>query len=442
MFKRKCSIVFIAALILGLVGCNNSPTDTVSDETSSHAKRPVNEIVVKEEKEMIEFLDSPMDWTGPNGFVIVYPKGNSENQKTAETLKDFYKEKKIELSVVNDSTKETKNEILVGKTNRKESELDLKENEYSVTVTNEKLIITGGHDVTVNKAAYQYMNQEQPEGKVYTFKAESDFVTTRLDNYKYIWGDEFETKTLDKSKWMIGADMVPDPGAIYIDDPSVLQVENSLLKMTAKRYFDPNDMQTQYATSASISTQSTMNFKQGYVEMRAKIPFGRGAWPSFWCKSVGSLSPKQNDGYFVEVDIFENFASTSRLTPNIHKWYDNGEHTQYVLDDKKTFEVKNELNGYHIIGCEWTESKINMFVDGEMYMSFDLNKNFDNKSNMNGFKNMSLYLILNNAIFMDSASWKPYGEAGIRPEDVPYEYFVDWVRLYQKSNTGAIYTAK
>lgn len=199
MFKRRCSIILIIALVFGLVGCNNSPTTPVNNKTSSHTKRPVDEIVVKEEKEMIEFLDLPMDWTGPNDFVIVYPKDNSENQKTAETLKDFYKEKKIELSVVNDSTKETKNEILVGKTNRKESELDLKENEYTVTVVNDKLVISGGHDVTVNKAAFQYMNQTQPDNKVYTFKAESDFVSTRLDNYKYVWGDEFETKTDRKS---------------------------------------------------------------------------------------------------------------------------------------------------------------------------------------------------------------------------------------------------
>ena len=442
MFKRSILLFLTTVLIIGLVGCDSSKKQPANNESDSHPKRPVEETTAKEEKESMEFLDSPMDWSGPNGFTIVYPKGNTENKKTAEALKDFFEAKSINISVVSDDAKESKKEILIGKTNRSESNLELKENEYTVTVTNDKLVISGGHDVTVNKAAFQYMNQTQPDNKVYTFKAESDFASTRLDNYKYVWGDEFETKTLDMTKWMIGADMVPDPGAIYIDDPSVLQVENSLLKMTAKRYFDPNDMQTEYATSPSISTQGTMNFKQGYVEMRAKIPFGRGAWPSLWCKSLGTLSPKTASDYFVEVDIFENFASASRLTPNIHKWYGNGEHSQYTLDDKKTYEIKTDLKGYHIIGCEWNEKNINMFVDGEMYMSFDLNKNFDNKSNMNGFKNMSLYLILNNAIFMDSAAWKPYEGAAIRPENVPYEYFVDLVRLYQKPNTGALYTAK
>lgn len=443
MFKRSILIILTAFLIIGLVGCENSKKqpEPVKSEESAHPTRPVEETVVEEEKEMTEFLDAPMDWSGPSGFVIVYPRGNNENKKTAEALKNYYKEKKIEISVVNDATKETQKEILVGKTNRKESSLELKENEYTVTVSNDKLVISGGHDVTVNKAAFQYMNQTQPENQVYTFKAESDFASTKLNNYKYVWGDEFETKTLDTSKWMFGADMYADPGSIYIDDPSVWQVENSLLKLNAVRYFDPNDMQTEYASAPSVSTKDTMNFKQGYVEMRAKIPFGRGAWPSFWCKSVGSLSPNIASDYFVEVDIFENFASASKLVPNIHKWYNGGDHTQYVLEDKKDYEIKNDLNGYHIIGCEWTETKINMYVDGEMYMSFDLNKNFDNKSNMNGFKNMSLYLILNNAIFMDSSAWKPYAEAAIRPEDAPYEYYVDWVRLYQKPNTGALYTA-
>ena len=63
-----------------------------------------------------------------------------------------------------------------------------------------------------------------------------------------------------------------------------------------------------------------MSFRYGYLEMRARVPYSKGAWPSFWLLSGGALGANPNDAYRVEVDIFEVFSSCDTATPNIHKW--------------------------------------------------------------------------------------------------------------------------
>lgn len=446
-YFNKIMICFlIAAIVTSFAGCNNEPAVS-SDDSSSHIKRPVSSESKDDSTETDEkMLSNPVKWQGPDGYVIIYPDGNKSNYKSALLLQSFYQKSEISVEIKSDSSAETDKEIIIGSCKRKEAYKGLGEEKYAVKVENGKLVFGGGHDITVNKAVYWYANQKQPDGKVYTFEADSDFKSKKLEKYEYVWGDEFETETLDMTKWMFGNDMTERTEmAVKNDDPDIIRVQDSKLKLRAVHYFDMDDSNIEYATSQTVSTQNTMNYLYGYVEMRAKIPFGRGAWPSFWCKSRGTLA-SWGDDYFTEIDIFENFASANKLVPNIHKWYTDGTHTQYSGKNKRVYEFdinSNFENEYHIIGFEWTPDIMNMYVDNELYMVFNLNDNFDKQSNMNGFKQSPLYLIINNHLFVESfTNFKPYEGADVTPEDLPYEYFIDYVRLYQAPGQGKLYTAK
>lgn len=432
------------SMLIGCMGCNSSQTS--SDTDTVHEKRPA---IKKEEvftDTFAEFLDNPMEWQGPDGYDIVYPAENSENLKTANMLLDFYKSKGYELMLKSDSSPATEKEIIIGETNRPESYKDLDEKIYALTVKNNKLVFGGGHYITLNKAVYQYINQKQPKNGVYAFKADSDLELRRLEKYEYVWGDEFETASLDMSKWMFGNDIARrNEVALVKDDKDVVNVSDGKLKMCAIRYFDTIDSNVQYAIPPAISTKDTMNYLYGYVEMRARVPFGRGAWPALWNKSNGAWSNPELYDYWVEVDIFENFATTDTIQPNLHKWYHNGEHSQNNGGGKSKYKfvsLTNPSYEYHIYGFEWTPNEMNFYIDGQKYTTFDLGLNFDNKSNMDVFKSMPLYLIFDNHLFVTSSSWKPYSDCEIRPEDAPYEFFVDWIRLYQADNTGKLYTKK
>ena len=212
-------------------------------------------------------------------------------------------------------------------------------------------------------------------------------------------------------------------------------LKNGYLNMLAIRYWDPKKAGIEYAAPWAVTTQETMSYKYGYVEIRAKLPFVRGAWPSFWAVSSNALGPKTDFDYNIEVDIFENFASLDTIAPNIHKWYDDGEHTQWADENEKyTFSSTDINNEFHTYGFEWTPEKMTMYIDDKPYYTYDLSVNFDGGSSGMGGFDTQLYLLFNNHLFTASSDYLPYDGCEIYPTDVPTEYVIDYVRLYQKKD--------
>ena len=225
-----------------------------------------------------------------------------------------------------------------------------------------------------------------------------------------------------------------------LDDTELTtKTENGYLKMFALRYWAPKKAGVEFVVPWSVTTMETMSYQYGYVEIRAKVPFGRGTWPSFWASSSGALGPKRKSNYSIEVDIFEVFASRDTLAPNIHKWYADGRHTMWADEwdtsrEGYTFDSLNIKNEYHTYGFEWTPTKMVMYVDDEPYYEYDLTRNFDDgETGMDGF-DTPIYLIFNNHLFTQSSTYKPYEGSEIKVGELPAEYVIDWVRLYQKND--------
>ena len=75
-----------------------------------------------------------------------------------------------------------------------------------------------------------------------------------------------------------------------------------------------------------------------------------------------------------------------------------------------------------------------MYVDDKPYYEYDLTRNFDNgESGMGGF-DTPIYLIFNNHLFTQSSTYKPYEGSEIKVGELPAEYVIDWIRLYQKDD--------
>lgn len=281
-------------------------------------------------------------------------------------------------------------------------------------------------------------------------------------NYsKLVWSDEFDGDTLDENKWFkdmhYAASKPKDQLVIW--DERVLSVSDGLAKLRTIHYFDPYDPSPNFACFSNLSTSKTMNWRYGYMEMCAKLPYKKGCWPSWWTCGVTedrciSQDIVPDDAYYmVEVDMFEIFGSVDTATPNIHKWY-TGEsqkagspvHTQYSLPKTSyTFdEYENLVNEYHVYGFEWTPDYMAMIVDGEEYMRFDFSVNFDNvvlegqDDPMQDFRN-PMFLILGNSIYSRYSDFP-----GDPPTELPVEYDIDWIRLYQDPNVkdSAIWTKK
>lgn len=388
-----------------------------------------------------EISAKEVSFEGPKGYVIVIPKGNATAEEAAKLLQSYYKSSaKVDLKIVTDSTAVKEKEIVIGNTNR--YKYTAKEGEFFAKVEGKKLIFGGGHNVTLKKAVQIQTRLDYKSGKAYEYSGNSDFVGKKF-GYTYVWGDEFEGTSLDKKLWHQSTKMAATAEMALDNTELTTFTKNGYLNMLALRYWDPKKAGVEYVCPWSVTTMETMSYKYGYVEIRAKMPFVRGAWASFWTSSSGALGPERTADYSIEVDIFENFASLDTIAPNVHKWYGDGRHTQWGDErEKYTFDSLNINDEYHIYGFEWTPEKMTMYVDDKPYFTYDLSINFDedyaaNKDNgasdMSGF-DTQLYLIFNNHLFTSSSSYLPYDGCEIYPTDLPTEYVIDYVRLYQKND--------
>lgn len=463
--KKSLCLLLAAVFVVGLAACGGGNPD----DTASH--RP--DFPVPEEKE--EWVDTDgffetenVKWAGPEGYVIVIPAGNAEARKSAVDLQDYFKSAaNVTLQIVTDATAETEKEILIGKTKRKESNKDLPESDLQVSVVGSKVVIDGGHDVTVDSAVLKLIRTKPGKEEIATFKVTTDFssvpVAEELENkedYVYVWGDEFENEEVDNTKWSWHQHMSGSPMAIVSCDRDVIDNGDGRLKLRGIRYFDPEREGVQFKMPLSTTTKQHMNFVYGYCEIRARMPFFKGAWPSFWTQSTDVVSSQfgvtRTPNYFVEIDVFEVFGSPEgNVVPNIHKWYNSSyydyatihnkegvTHTTWSYNGNKTTywtsptpETINQE--YHTYGWEWTPKVMSMYVDGKITMTYDITKSFDDSKEMIGFHDPEFVMFNNHVTTTDQSYTVGLIEDNL--EMLPSEYFIDYFRLYQKKGSGKVW---
>lgn len=308
-------------------------------------------------------------------------------------------------------------------------------------------------------------------------------VTTSLSaDYQFVWGDEFDGDVLDSRKWGIYAKM--NGSSIYEKEnedgtkteidytgdvvnssgADAIAVEDGNLRLTAYKTEDGK-----YVTPTSVVTQNTMNFKYGYVEIRAKFPVQDGIWSSWWTKSVFDKSDTNNliqspTKVGAEVDMIEVF-DTNQATFNIIKWWEVGDDEYkewYPNDAPSAHRQEITSDRYYVFGYEWTEDdKIRMYCDGVLYGEYDVSvpytevdKERDNGTLIaNGVNNKFAdksgtdmecfdahqYLIFNNHLFYPSIS-----DAGMfiteNTDFTRADYLIDYCRVYQKPGASDIVT--
>lgn len=462
--KKSLCLMLALCLVVGLAACTGGTEDT----TSHRPDFPVPE----EDTGWVDtdghFDTETVKWAGPEGYVIVVPSGNAEARKSAIDLQDYFKTAaNVTLQIVTDATAPVEKEILIGKTNRKESNKALAEADLEVSVKGSKVVIDGGHDVTVDSAVLKLIRTQPGKEEIATFKVTTDFSTVPVaeelenkEDYVYVWGDEFENEEVDNTKWSWHQHMSGSGKAIVSSDRDVIDNGDGRLKLRGIRYFDPEKEGVQFKMPLSTTTKQHMTFVYGYAEIRARMPFFKGAWPSFWTQSNDELSSKfgveRTKKYFVEIDVFEVFGSPEgKVVPNIHKWYNKAHydyetihnkpgitHTAWHYNGNKTTfwtsptpETINQE--YHTYGWEWTPKVMSMYVDGKITMTYDITKTFDDCPDMTGFHDPE-FVMFNNHVTTDDMSYT-VGLITDSLDMLPSEYFIDYFRLYQKKGEGKVW---
>lgn len=174
-------------------------------------------------------------------------------------------------------------------------------------------------------------------------------------------------------------------------------------------------------TSARLVTRNKKNFLYGRIEVKAKIPEGRGTWPAIW-----TLASENNYGnsYWPdngELDIMEHVGyDQGRIHSNIHTKAFNHVRGTNKGGNRLVENVSKEFHRYRI---DWYPHLIQFFIDDEKHFEFRKDDGF-------GFAEWPFdkpqYLLLNIAI---GGNWG--GQKGIDESIFPQQMEIDYVRFYQ-----------
>jgi beta-glucanase (GH16 family) len=264
------------------------------------------------------------------------------------------------------------------------------------------------------------------------------------DDWKLVWSDEFDHPGLpDSSHWTYEYGFLRnDERQFYTRERGEnARVENGMLVIEARKERYPigapeaapksgsrRKRQSQSTggfadyTSASLTTHGKAAWTYGRIEVRAKLPAGRGTWPAIWL--LGTNIHQAGWPACGEIDIMEHVGfDPGMIHANIHTAKYN-----HVRKTNKGDQIKiaDASQAFHVYAVEWDAQKIDFFVDSHQYFSY---KNESTGSAAWPYDKPE-YLIINLAI---GGGWG--GQKGIDESIFPQRYYIDYVRVYQRTNS-------
>ena len=248
--------------------------------------------------------------------------------------------------------------------------------------------------------------------------------------WKLVWSDEFDYKGLpDKTKWNYEEGFVRNKEMQYYTKARKenARVENGVLVIEGRKEKFKNPKykagskdrkeQREFAsyTAASLTTRHKTSWKYGRIEVRAKLPHGKGIWPAIWTlgTNIGEIGwPRCG-----EIDIMEFVGKEPNLVHANAHFAASGKHTS----DGGKLRTDKPFADFHVYAIEWREDRMDFFFDKTKYYTFMIDK--AGKGEDNPFRKPH-YLLINLAL---GGTWGgPIDDAVL-----PQKYLIDYVRVYE-----------
>lgn len=259
--------------------------------------------------------------------------------------------------------------------------------------------------IIVSTLAYQGLAQSKPK-------------------WKLIWSDEFSKAGLpDSTKWNYdvgGHGWGNNEKQFYLEKSKENSfVKNGKLHIVALK----KDFEQSAYTSAKLTTYQRLKLQYGKIEVRAKIPRGKGSWPAIWMLPDSYKTNEEQWPLCGEIDIMEHVGKDPNVVhTSLHSsLYNHMKGTQITFFDTLT----NVFDEFHTYGIEWDEKGIKFIYDGKLYFEAQKGQNGRVATNEGWPFDKPYYLILNLAV---GGNWG--GE--IDPNIFPNEMQIDYVRIYKK----------
>lgn len=236
-----------------------------------------------------------------------------------------------------------------------------------------------------------------------------------------VWSDEFNVNGLpDAGKWSYDTEgnatgWGNNEAQWYTQARREnAEVKDGFLYITAiKESYEDHDY-----TSARLVTRFKGDWLYGRMEVKAKIPDGRGMWPAIWMLPTDwEYGGWPASG---EIDIMENVG----YNPYVIVASAHTESYNHSISTQKsaTINVPTCYSDFHVYALEWEVKEYRVYVDGILYFTF--------KNEGTGYKvwpfNKRFHLLLNVAV---GGNWG--GAQGIDNTIFPRQMVVDYVKVYQ-----------
>ncbi len=241
--------------------------------------------------------------------------------------------------------------------------------------------------------------------------------------WKLVWSDEFNGDSLDYSKWGVEENAYGGGNnelQIYRWDKKNLRVKGGNLVIEAHND-KPNVVGVSRPySSARIRSKHRGDWKYCRVEVRAKLPIGKGIWPAIWM-----LPTDEKYGGWAssgEIDVMElvgHQPSVYHGTLHYGGGWPRNKHSgkEYQLSSG-TF-----ADDFHVFSIQWEEGKISWAIDGKVWQTQE--KWYSEKGQFPAPFDQRFHLILNLAV---GGRWP--GEPDEQTK-FPATMLIDYVRVRQ-----------
>lgn len=228
------------------------------------------------------------------------------------------------------------------------------------------------------------------------------------------WEENFDGDTLNEDFWNFElGDGCPKLCGWGNNELQIYTRKNHKLK-DGKLVITVEKKDTIY-TSTRITTKGKKEFKYGRIEIRAKLPLGKGLWPAFWM--LGSNIDEVGWPLCGEIDILEyigkepNKIFTSLQTEDSHG---------NTINTKKT-TIENIEVGFHNYAVEWTKDKIEFYIDDKLFYTFSP----EEKNKKTWPFDQPFYLLLNVAVGGN------FGGPEVDDSIFPQTFEIDYIKVYK-----------
>jgi len=236
--------------------------------------------------------------------------------------------------------------------------------------------------------------------------------------YTLVWNDEFSGNSVDLSSW----NMETGNGSngwgnneleYYTGSQKNVFVSNGNLIIEARK----ESIGSFNYTSTRMTTQGKKEFKYGRIDLRAKLPVGKGIWPALWM--LGSNITSVGWPACGEIDIMELIGINPSTVYGTLHWSNGGTHASKGANIK--LDSGDYSDAFHVYSLIWTKDSLQILVDDKKYFELSAseisagNYPFDAKE----------FFIFNVAV---GGNW-PGPPDNTTP--FPERMFVDYVRVFQ-----------